>query len=120
MIAMWGPRARGWQVRPCEWTQPVREHRAREQVGGGTGGGEGGVLAFNGAQRKTEAVQCSFCSSRQERSKCDMPCAAHMGHMGSGLWKQSLLSPCGSHHGLYLGYVVPSLQPDAGVRVLIL
>lgn len=35
MISMWGPRARRWQVRPCEWTQPSgsTEQGSRRVVG---------------------------------------------------------------------------------------
>lgn len=115
MIALWGPRARGWRVRPCEWTQPVREHRARAQAAAGAG-----VLACNGAERQKLLNVLSAPQGQKGQSVlCPGPCAAHLRYMRPGLWKQRLLRRVGpARVRPHRVYVVSSLEAGPGVRRL--
>lgn len=99
----------GLQVRPCECTQPVREHG--EQGRGGPWGCWHGT-----GRRESQRLSCCFMFSvvsapqgQEDQSVvCPAPRAAPLGAMGLGLWEWRLLPTCGAQQGLHPGYVVSS------------
>lgn len=86
MISMWGPRARRWQVRPCEWTQPSGSTEQGSRWAVGRVGGKVGCWHLTGQRERQRLF--SVLSAPQGRKDQSVICPAPLTWVTWVTWGQ--------------------------------